>query len=131
MKSFILIAMLAVTTALKVNTALKEHDPEILVQPNLHLYEAEHTYEANNTGKWSKERHKEKRIMKAELKAWIENEANKLEGVIIVDMLEKMKSVWRRTLGEPLPAKKLNWFRKRFEEVDADGNGKIKDDAEV
>lgn len=130
MKGFILIAMLAVTTALKINTVY-EHDPEILVQPNLHLYEAEHTYEANNTGKWTKERHKEKRIMKAELKAWIENEANKLEGVIIVDMLEKMKSIWRRTLGEALPPKKLNWFRHRFEEVDSDGNGKIKDDAEV
>lgn len=69
--------------------------------------------------------------MKAELKAWIENEANKLEGVIIVDMLEKIKDEWMRTLGEPLPPMKLNWFRHRFEEADLDGNGKIKPEEEV
>jgi len=130
MKYTVFMAMLAVTSALKINEK-SYHDPEVMVQPNLHLFEAEKTYEANITGKWSKERHKEKRIMKAELKAWIENEATKFEGVIIVDMLDKMKSVWKRTLGEDLPGMKLNWFRNRFTEVDTNGNGKIKADDKV
>ena len=102
-----------------------------MVEPNLHELEAEREYETNITGIWSKERHKEKRIMKAELKAWIEHEATHFEGLLIVDMLEKMKSIWSRTLGESLPVKKLNWFRHRFEEADHDGNGKIKADDEV
>lgn len=112
MRIALLVSLIAAVSAIQIKSH-EQADVKALTELN----------QGSSFGKWTKMDKYKRKLMKKELRKWLEEQAETSKGITLENLWVELNTIYQENTGESFPEKKRMWITKKFKVSDVDKNG--------